>query len=670
MIMNTLLITMTQEIVLMFFFMGMGNFVGNILHLFCDDSNSLFVIASSYVVGLLCVLIMLRLVDSILHNVRVTFWIVIAVCMAGTILGKGGRNIWDILCSAHWFVYFGVLIIWIMLALIISIENNSFFSIKDDRYLEEGKISVYSSLGTLHTPRSTNIAITAVDENKISPIGINYGPSLILTIFKLLHNPFLYFANFIFTVSNNTIILLFFIGMFQEFFVCHLRVAILAAIIVCWGEEGVLFRYKLPTDGASCTYWGLSSTYPDVLAVFSGFIIWLYQLYISVQEGVTLYFLIYLAICVIAWCLLAPQFLILAAGTIACNAALSFWIDSFRMPLINYAAIGGVLAVCAGIAIYFGGGMLGRHSKIDNKIEGTGSGSGLVLGNFGMIVIDLRALWHKKETYMIITRNTGKIMQALFYPFLSVMLFMIGWIRNYVNGWCLFLGIEMCILMLGGMLIEYGFSDRRAASKEELTRFLSPALVISRIVYMGGLINYILCVGVTRISTIGIFIAVSMIVFGIPYHVLFIRKACNVNFLELIPVWFRKAEIVHGSGRYEGNSRFNSYQVQNIKKTKINSEEIYGKKVYIYGTGETAQKQLGEFKEAGIEFQGFIDSNPGRWNQQLAGYSIYSPYKVSRIQDEDTVVVIGSTLVGNIVSIYYTSQLYRIKNVVRILNNS
>ena len=63
---------------------------------------------------------------------------------------------------------------------------------------------------------------------------------------------------------------------------------------------------------------------------------------------------------------------------------------------------------------------------------------------------------------------------------------------------------------------------------------------------------------------------------------------------------------------------------------------------------------------------GFVDSDPKKWNQDFAGLKIYSPYCVSKKQDENTVVVIGSEITAQIISIYRTGCMCRIKNIAYV----
>lgn len=656
--------TFLEEVILILVFQGVGNAIATRLELFRQDSNIFYILAFSYFAGLLCNLTLVRFLDLFLHNVRLTYVVVIVLDFYIGIYESGIQNICRLMGQFDWKVWMSLFCFCIILAVIVGIENNSFFSIDNDRFCEGGELSVYSSLGTLHTPRSTNIAITITKENRIPMIGINYGPSLILVFFRLLKNPYLYFANYIFTVCNNTIMFFFFIGMFQEFFNLSLILAIFGALIVCWGGEGIGIRYKMPTDGASCTYWGLSSTYPDVLAAFSWFLTWLYQLFLLMQgEANLVSVVVYSVLCALVWCIISPQFFVLAAGIMLSNIVL-FSIWNFTPQFLWRFGVTFIVLLFGGlIASYFGGGLLNQSGKTRKNIEGAGRGSGLILGHYGVILVDLQLLGQGAIEYNIISRKIKEIAQALFYPFMSGILWIIFCLSESADAKHVFMGVEMLLLMLGGLIIEIAFSNRQAGSKEELTRFLTPAFVVSRIVYIIVLAAHVNHYGMDQISMAGIVIAVSMVVFELPYHILFIQRACNRKLYELLPMWFRKADLVYGAGRYDGESRFNQ---QLLQKMNVELDKIFEKKIYIYGTGKTAQWQFHEFKQRGMDVIGFVDSDPKKWNQDFAGLKIYSPYCVSKKQDENTVVVIGSEITAQIISIYRTGCMCRIKNIAYV----
>lgn len=656
--------TFLDELLMILVFMGVGNILGAQLGLYSHDSNKFYVLAFSYFIGLLCNLILIRFLDLLIRNVKIAFLVLVIFDLYICVYKCGVQNVCRLMQQFDWKVWVGLFVVCIVLAVIAGIENNSFFSIDNDKFCEGGEISVYSSLGTLHTPRSTNIAITITKENRIPMIGINYGPSLILVFFRLLKNPFLYFANYIFTICNNAVMLFFFIGMFQEFFELSFSMAVFGALIVCWGGEGIGFRYKLPTDGASCTYWGLSSTYPDVLVSFACFLTWIYQLFLLAQgESVLIYVVVYSVLCAFIWCIISPQFFVLATGILLSNMILfSIWNFS-QLFLWRFGVTFAVLLISGFAAVYLGGGLLSRPGKIRKNIEGAGRGGGLILGNYGVILVDLRLLRQGAIEYNIMSRNIREIGQALFYPLMSGVLWMIFCLQGYGDQKNIFMGVEMLLLMAGGLIIETAFSSRQAGSKEELTRFLTPSFVISRMIYIVILANHMFNFGMDWISVAGILFAVSMIVFELPYHVFFIQRACNGKLCELFPMWFQEADLVCGAGRYDGESRFNQQLLQNIN---VELDKIYGKRIYIYGTGKTARLQLHQFKEMGMDVIGFIDSNPSKWHQNMEGLQIYSPYSISRRQEDNTAVVIGSEITAQIISIYRTSCMYRLKNIAYI----
>ena len=81
----------------------------------------------------------------------------------------------------------------------------------------------------------------------------------------------------------------------------------------------------------------------------------------------------------------------------------------------------------------------------------------------------------------------------------------------------------------------------------------------------------------------------------------------------------------------------------------INIDDIKQRPVFIWGTGNGGKYTFKVLQKAGIEVNGFIDSNPVKWSKQYFNLPISSPEDIEKVKFQITpFIFIGSTFIDEI----------------------
>ncbi len=180
-----------------------GLFVIEKLCLVSENMNKYFLVTSSFFVGQTVLLLLFRFSELIFRNMKYACWFtnfVGLVIVLAFMWEKRIAIIWQGIGGREIAVFVGTVLVIMVLT---SIMYNDYFPSGNNILSPDGKIYVYTHLGTVHSPRSVNIMKTAMEENRIPLIGINYGIPLVLIWFGILGDVFSYFTQILYYGVNN-----------------------------------------------------------------------------------------------------------------------------------------------------------------------------------------------------------------------------------------------------------------------------------------------------------------------------------------------------------------------------------------------------------------------------------------------------------------------------------
>lgn len=635
-----------------------GLFVIEKLRLVSENINKYFLVTSSFFVGQTILLLLFRFSELIFRNMKYACWFTNFVGLAvvfSFLWEKRMMIIWQGIGGREIAVFVGTVLVIMVLT---SIMYNDYYPSGGNIFCPDGKIGVYTHLGTVHSPRSINVMKTAMEENRIPMIGINYGIPLVLIWFGILGDVFSYFTQVLYYGVNNAFAFFFIAGFIKECFGGSFGFICIGTIFIFSVSEGMSVRYKLYTDAAGCTNPGICQ-YPDVWMMMCLALFYFRIIYNAVMSNCGMYAIgLFSLLCAMGWALMAPQIGIMGIGALVCC---SLWllcmgniVSAGALAILLFILLAGML--CSG---WLGGGMLHRKDRVRQDIVGSECGKmKFTLGYYGFGFRDVK----ETKSFQIdgvILKNIGVILQTFALPVITLTtnftIFIVT--RNRWEFWTTFV---LLVLLGGGVVLCYCLSTD-GTRKSELTRFLAPALVFSKVAWVGALA----CgTGWSIWKGAGVVLSVLLLCSSVPFYSVLRKTLANGESLR--SVWFTLPEKVKGAERYNLNSTFYDYVLENNTQIISSIKELEKKKVYIYGTGSYAEKLYCNMqKEDEIYFMGFIDSKPEKWKMKLDGNKIFSPQKIGKIQQSE-IVIIGSELRSGIVNIYAMCHTYGLKNIVRL----
>ncbi len=423
-------------------------------------------------------------------------------------------------------------------------------------------------------------------------------------------------------------------------------------------SERMSVRYKLCTDATGCTNPGICQ-YPDVwmmmcLALFYFRVIYNAAMSNWGMSAIGLFSLL----CAMGWALMAPQIGIMGIGTLVCC---SLWllcmgniVSAGALAILLFILFAGML--CSG---WLGGGMLHRKDRVRQDIFGSECGNmKFTLGYYGFGFRDVREA-KSFQLDCVVSQNIGVILRVFALPLVTLAVYFTILTVTY-DRWKFWIAFVLLVLLGGGAVLCYCLSTN-GTRKSELTRFLAPSLVFSKVAWVGILA----CgTGWSIWRGAGVVLSVFLLCSSVPLYSVLRKILADGE--SLISVWFTLPEKVEEFGRYDISSEFYDCILENNTQIVSSIKELEKKKVYIYGTGNYAEKLYCNMqKEDEIYFMGFIDSKPAKWKKKLDGNKIFSPQKIGKIQ-QDEIVIIGSELRSGIVDIYFMCHIYGLKNIVRL----
>lgn len=632
-----------------------GLFIIEKLCLVSENTNKYFLITSSFFVGQTMLLLLFRFSELIFRNMKYACWFtnfVGLVVVLTFLLEKRMLIIWKGIGGREIAAFVGTVIVIMALS---SIIYNDYFPSGDNIWSPDGKIYVYSHLGTVHSPRIVNVMKTAMEENRIPMIGINYGIPLVLIWFGILGDVFSYFTQILYYGVNNAFAFFFIAGFIKECFGGSFGFIYIGTIFIFSVSEGMSVRYKLCTDATGCTNPGICQ-YPDVwmmmcLALFYFRVIYNAAMSNCGMPAIGLFSLF----CAVGWALLAPQIGIMGIGTLVCC---SVWLLCMGNIVIAGTLVVLLVIMLAGMLCsgWFGGGMLHRKDRVRQDIPGSECGNmKFTLGYYGFGFRDVRET-KSFQLDCVVLQNIGVILRVFALPLVTLTVYFTIITVTY-NRWEFWIAFVLLVLLGGGGVLCYCLSTN-GTRKAELTRFLAPALVFSKVAWVGILA----CGADWSIWRGGVGLSVFLLCSSVPFYSVLLETLANGE--SLISVWFTLPEKVEEFGPYDISSEFYDCILENNTQIIFSIKELEKKKVYIYGTGSYAEKLYDNIqKEDEIYFVGFIDSKPAKWKEKIDGNVIFSPQKIGKIQ-QDEIVLIGSELRSGILGIYNMCYIYGLKNIV------
>jgi len=649
-------LSLLQMLVIVLLSITAGSYIVEEFNLVPVKANVYLYFSAGFFVGFMFLLVCFRVLEVIIRNI---FY----ACFGAVLItgGLGVKSFYDGGVSGYigdidvtYFVLYVSFFVMVIIALLLCYND---YTDKEGNILcTDGKIHVFTNLGTTHTPRSVNVAKVAVKEKRIPMLGVNYGLPLVMMIFEVLNNPYSYFVQFMYYCVNNAFVALFIMGYLIEYWNVTIGYAFLVAIVVFFATEEISFRYKLCTDATACTNWGITK-YPDTWMMMCIFLLCIRGLYensnVLVCDDVL--FGVFILLCAIGFELIAPQFGIMMSGLIGFDVILSFICGNVEnaCKLMLYF---GVLVIGMLVTAHICGGMFQNKAKVRQDIEGCESGGKLSFGYNGIALRDINKI-DTKHIEEITTKNIRILVGSFFFIIVSVL-------TSGIGKWNSFLTLQLGILFAGGFMLTY-FLSTNGTGKMMLTRFLAPAFVLSKIVWMGAAAYELQIYDGSIVGCLRIMFACYMVLTGIPMHIQWFKKYNYASVKAVLNVWFQKTDIVFGAGDYDCCSEYNKVVLQNGVENIQVSDEISCTAVWIYGTGEYACKIYENVKDK-VEIKGFIDSNPEKWKECIGEYKIYSPQQVAKIQQEKEGIVIGSNMTAGIFGIYFMCNEYRLINVIQI----
>ncbi len=650
-------LSLLQMLVIVLLSITAGSYIVEEFNLVPVKANVYLYFSAGFFVGFMFLLVCFRVLEVIIRNI---FY----ACFGAVLItgGLGVKSFYDGGVSGYigdievtYFVLYVSFFVMVIIALLLCYND---YTDKEGNILcTDGKIHVFTNLGTTHTPRSVNVAKVAVKEKRIPMLGVNYGLPLVMMMFEVFNNPCSYFAQFMYYCMNNAFVALFVIGYLIEYWNVTVFYAFLTAIVVFFAVEEISFRYKLCTDATGCTNWGIVQ-YPDTWMMMCVFLLCIRGLYESGNAPIQgdVLFGIFILLCAIGFELIAPQLGIMMIGLLGFDVILSFTCGN---AVNAYKLIGYFLIMVIGMLVtaHCCGGMLQSKTKVRQDIEGSESGGKLRLGYNGIPLRDINKI-DTKHLEEITTKNIRILAGSFFFIIVSVL-------TTGIGEWNRFLALQLGILFIGGFVLTY-FLSNNGTGKMMLTRFLAPAFVLSKIVWMGAAAYEIQIYDGSIVGCLRIMFACYMVLTGIPMHIQWFKKYNYASVKAVLNVWFQKTDIVYGAGDYDCQSEYNKAVIQNGIEFIQAPDGIPYKAVWIYGTGEYACKIYENVKDK-VEIKGFIDSNPEKWKECIGEYKIYSPQQVAVIQGEEEGIIIGSNLTAGILGIYFMCNEYQLINVAQLL---
>lgn len=626
------------------------------------ETNAFLLVSVSWFLGVGTAMIELRFLDLLVHGLKRAFFIVAvwsAIEILTIVLTDGGKGFLSSLLAAGFAcvcVFFGTTII----AIIVMVwQHNNYFPKGNNLLGGDDEIHTYTNLGTVHTPRSINAAIVAVQEDRIPMLGMNYGMILVMVIFKLIRTPFIYLMQVLYWATNNALVSIFIMGFMMECSEVSFGYAFFSALIVLFATEEISVRYKLCTDTTSCTNWGIMQ-YPDTWMMVCMGLLYLRIMFCAVENSVDpLTLLIFTVIYAVQGALLAPQVSVMLVGAIGCNTVLLFAMKTvdkaLLLVLVDFVLVGITL-----LSARIGGGMFQSKKKIRTDIEGCGSSGGFSFAYHGICLKDVKKM-DGDHIGNLVTTKCSHIVKSFFFILITLGSYGMKLFWQF-SEWEFFVWFNLLVFWGGGFVLIYFISTNNGAGKTELSRFSAPAFVLSKVAWMMIVYSW-LREGEIILGAAGILIAIYMAVNSIPFHVRWNKIYVNRNWRELLPVWFSPMESMKtGGGFYAADSKRNRNIIKKGTLKLESLEAVKNKTVYIYGTGEYGRRVYDAMRQYGITVKGFIDSDAEKWGGDCGETVIFSPQQIGRLKD-DYLVVIGSDRQEGICGIYKMCSLYSLKNV-------
>ena len=656
-------VSVIQVVLLVMWSVCVGLFAVDKLHIISMETNVFLLISLCFFVGLVLILISFRFLDLIVLDIRVACYVTLffASLLGVSVIWNGELfYIFGQLSITHIIVFMGAFLAVGISMLLFYID----YSEQANSVLSDGEVGVYTNLGTAHTPRSVNVAKIAMRERRIPMLGINYGLPLVMMMFEVLKSPYTYFMQFLYYCVNNALVCFFIMGYMMEYWGVSVGFALLSTVVVLFATEELSFRYKLCTDATSCTNWGITK-YPDIWMMMCILLFYLRMIFANEAWIGTKYFLslvFFTIMCTVAWSLIAPQLSVMMAGLLGCNVFIWFATGK-REEALGLCVLFSIISIGTMVTARIGGGMFQKKEKVRNDIEGNRSGGQLSLGYRGICLRDIVKMdFYHLET--MTTRNVVLILSSFAFPLITLSVSVIEMCSGF-QWWTIFLAFQVLILFCGGFVLEY-FLTIGTGGKMELLRFSAPVFVISKIAWMGIIAYTIQTEGINSKSIVQIGLAIYMIASSIPFHIQWMKRYSTANIKDVLKVWFQTPQIVTGSGFYSTDSIFYDNIIKKNVERIHSLEELRGKSIYIYGTGEYASKLYASMQtEKAIHVKGFIDSNPQKWGKKIDEKIILAPWKAAQKQKGE-MVIIGSEMKASIVGIYSMCSEHRLRNVKQL----